>query len=734
MGRQPVLTDVFERISDAFVALDRNWCYTYMNKKAGEIFNRNPGEMTGKHIWTEFPGVIDQPFYKACHHARSTQEYIYLEEYYPSYDRWLENHVYPSAEGLSIFFRDITAPKKAEEKILKANRLYNFLSSINHMIIRTKDQSSLFKEVCEIAVSVGQFRMAWIGMIDENANEIMPVMFAGEERGYLTGIEKIASVAIPPGKGPTGTAVREGRIVVCHDIETDPLLASLREEALARGYRSSIALPIKRFEKIIGAFTVYASERDFFDVAETALLNEATKDIAFALEILEKEELRKNAEEALVKSERRYQTLAEISPVGIFHTDETGYTTYVNPAWCRISGLPFEKALANGWLDAVHDGDKEGLAKTWEEAAKSHRISLMEYRFVRPDGSIRWVMGQAVPEKNPENEVIGYVGTITDITDRKKAEEDLRFNKQQLHLIYDSVADPIFLLDVKENNRFTFISVNQTFLAATGLTEEQVLNKDINDILPPSSLNLVLGKYEEAILNKKSIHWEEVSEYPAGVKTGIVSVTPVFDNKGNCTRLVGTVHDITGPKKYEEMLLTEKRFSESIINSLPGILYLYDEDRKFIRWNKNFQLVSEYSDEEIAAMDPLDFFDDIEKKEVEEKIRQVFITGMAEVEAGFFTKSKTRIPYYFNGCRITLENKTCLIGMGVDISELKNARDAVAEREKRFSHTLDQMMEGVQIYDFDWRCLYINDAAVRQGPHPKEVVLNKTLTENYPGI
>jgi len=111
------LADVFERITDAFVALDKNWCYTYMNKKAGEIFNCDSKQIIGKHIWTEFPEGADQPFRKAYEKAMREQQYVYLEEYYSPYDRWFENHIYPSPEGLSIFFRDITEKKKQRQKL-----------------------------------------------------------------------------------------------------------------------------------------------------------------------------------------------------------------------------------------------------------------------------------------------------------------------------------------------------------------------------------------------------------------------------------------------------------------------------------------------------------------------------------------------------------------------------------------------------------------------------------------
>ncbi len=129
MHQQPDIAAFIERITEAFVALDKNWNYTYLNKKAGEILNRNSGELIGKHIWTEFPGSIDQPVYNAYNQAIKNQEYVQVEEHYLPLDRWFENHIYPSADGLSIFFRDITERKKAEEEINRSKELLEMAES-----------------------------------------------------------------------------------------------------------------------------------------------------------------------------------------------------------------------------------------------------------------------------------------------------------------------------------------------------------------------------------------------------------------------------------------------------------------------------------------------------------------------------------------------------------------------------------------------------------------------------
>jgi PAS domain S-box-containing protein len=107
--------NVLERVADGFVALDREWRYTYVNGKAGEMFGRRPEDLVGKHIWTEFPEGVGQRFHLAYEKALAQQVPIVMEEYYPPWNRWYENRIYPSKDGLTIFFTDITGRKKAEE-------------------------------------------------------------------------------------------------------------------------------------------------------------------------------------------------------------------------------------------------------------------------------------------------------------------------------------------------------------------------------------------------------------------------------------------------------------------------------------------------------------------------------------------------------------------------------------------------------------------------------------------
>jgi PAS domain S-box-containing protein len=139
---------------------------------------------------------------------------------------------------------------------------------------------------------------------------------------------------------------------------------------------------------------------------------------------------KKIAEDALKASQQLFHTLALVSPVGIFRTDTSGYTTYVNPRWSELSGIPFEDALGFGWMKGVHPEDQKPMSDQWAEACKNKIESLAHYRFIKPDGSIVWVMGNSVPEI-VDGETIGYVGTITDITQIKLFEESLLIAKEK---------------------------------------------------------------------------------------------------------------------------------------------------------------------------------------------------------------------------------------------------------------------------------------------------------------
>ena len=194
--------------------------------------------------------------------------------------------------------REIAGRRQSEQRVLQLNRLYAVLSRTSQSTSHIRERDALFQAACRIAVEDGLFRMAWVGTVNPRTGAIEPAAFAGFEDGYLGRIH-IATTDTPEGRGPTGRALRERRHFVCSDIAGNPQLLPWRDDALARGYRSSAAFPIQLGDSVVGVFTVYAAEPGFFNDEIVGVLSEAASEISFALESMDGEARRRQAEEDL---------------------------------------------------------------------------------------------------------------------------------------------------------------------------------------------------------------------------------------------------------------------------------------------------------------------------------------------------------------------------------------------------------------------------------------------------
>ncbi len=201
------------------------------------------------------------------------------------------------SDGSRLFVaivQDITERKHAESRIMSLNRVYAMLTGINPAIVRVQGRQELFNEACRVAVEHGQFVMAWIGVLDPKTLEVTPAAVAamtGMDVPELFTIRLNVRGDLPQGQGETGRAIREKTLVFSNDISVEPGIGgALRKAAIQRGFRSVIALPLQFGGEVVGNFTLFAKESNFFDTAEIKLLTELAGEISFALDHIEKEE------------------------------------------------------------------------------------------------------------------------------------------------------------------------------------------------------------------------------------------------------------------------------------------------------------------------------------------------------------------------------------------------------------------------------------------------------------
>ncbi|TAE59970.1 MAG: PAS domain S-box protein [Nostocales cyanobacterium] len=316
---------------------------------------------------------------------------------------------------------------------------------------------------------------------------------------------------------------------------------------------------------------------------------------------------RKEIEQALQESERRYATLTTSAPVGIYRIDSKGNCLYVNPKWCEITGLTFLEAIGSGWKKALYPGDREKVETEWNLLVKTGKIFCLEYRFQLVNGVENWVFGQAVAEKDSTGKTIGYIGTITDISSRKKAEQALRQSEQLYRTLVDNFPNGAVVLF---DHNLRYVLVGGLELARKGLDKQQMEGKTIWEIFPVETCEVVVPHMRKALAGETIIAEVEYQD-----RLYITHNIPVRNQHDQVIAGIIMTQDITEQKKSENALRdSEERFRQFAENSQEVILVREVESGKLLYvnpayteiWGKSIESLYENPDSWKDAIHPDD--------------------------------------------------------------------------------------------------------------------------------
>jgi signal transduction histidine kinase len=336
---------------------------------------------------------------------------------------------------------EIAERVRVEDQLRAANRTLRTVNRCNEALVRATEEIELVKAICRILVEDGGMRMAWVGYRQESP-VWRRIAQAGYDDGYLDNIE-LASANASTAQGPTAVAIRTGEPYLTDDIATDPHFVPWRVEALRRGYRSLLALPLKSDGISFGAITLYADRPRAFDEQSRSHFAELANDLAFGVMAI-----RTRADRARVEAElRRIEAYLEEGQ-RLTHTGSWAWNVashenvYWSPEQYRIFGLDpvedshaFEKAL-----EQILPEDRVNFIEILDTAIREKKDFDVEWRFPLPDGSLRYHHSIGHPVLGKDGEVVEYVGTLVDVTEqrlarialerenaeRRRAEEELR--------------------------------------------------------------------------------------------------------------------------------------------------------------------------------------------------------------------------------------------------------------------------------------------------------------------
>ena len=336
---------------------------------------------------------------------------------------------------------DVTHHKKIEKDLIDTNRSLKMVREINQTLIYIKDEKKLLDESCRIAVETGGYRMAWVGFAEnDEAKTVRPVAQMGFGEGYLE-TAGITWADTEYGRGPTGTAIRTGEIRMIRNFLEDPAAAPWREEAIKRGYGSSIALPLMNEGIAFGAMNIYASETDAFNDEEIGILKELASDLAFGITDRRMRSERREREAIIRKNEIELKEAQRIGNFGNFDWDARTDVIIWSDEYYRIYGFePGQKPPGyEEHLKAYSPESAERLDAAVKKSMQTGEPYEIDLEYIRPDGARRWITARGEVKRDESGKIMGLRGTAQDITERRQVEERL----QELNMLKDKFIQTV---------------------------------------------------------------------------------------------------------------------------------------------------------------------------------------------------------------------------------------------------------------------------------------------------
>ncbi|WP_051299895.1 hybrid sensor histidine kinase/response regulator [Methylobacter luteus] len=217
--------------------------------------------------------------------------------------------------------RFVAERKSKEAELQKLNRTLSVIMRSSQIMMRATDEMVYLNEICRIIAEDCEHIMVWIGYAEHDEHKtVRPVAHAGFEKSYLENLN-VSWADNDQGRGPTGTCIRTGKPSICRNTLTDPNFKPWREEALKRGYVSSLAFPLLAHDVVFGAIAIYSTQPDHFSEDEIELLAELADDLSFGIAALRLRQEHKQAEKALQRSEARYRSLFETMTEGLMFNE-----------------------------------------------------------------------------------------------------------------------------------------------------------------------------------------------------------------------------------------------------------------------------------------------------------------------------------------------------------------------------------------------------------------------------
>ncbi|OUL19060.1 hypothetical protein BV378_33975 [Nostoc sp. RF31YmG] len=413
---------------------------------------------------------------------------------------------------------------------------------------------------------------------------------------------------------------------------------------------------------------------------DVSLLRKVSGEPVYFISTLQDIGERKQAQIALQQSEERYRSLIAATSQIVWTADTEGRSPDM-PSMRAYTGLTESEIINLGWLNAIHPEDREKTTQAWMQAVQTTSLYEVEYRIRGADGNYRYFQGRGVPILNENGTIREWVGTCTDIHDRKQAEEALKESNILLRSILESTPDIIVVKD-REGR---YVALNSNTANFLGKTIEDILGKDDSEVFPPEIAREMMAKDRQIISTGITEAYEEYISNGVTNCTFITTKAPWRDAAGNILGIVATTRDISDRKQAELALQKSEERFRSLIEATSQIVWSTDAEGAFVTDQPQWRAFTGQTVEELWGWGWLNTVHPEDKADTTE----VWLAALANrtvYEADLRIQRDDGEYRYFNARGVPILNADSTIrewvGANTDITERKQAEIALAKAKE----------------------------------------------------
>ncbi|HEX9979610.1 MAG TPA: PAS domain S-box protein [Flavobacterium sp.] len=579
--------------------LNHEFRYVYLNDIMAEQAKAPKESLLGHTMMEKFPGIENTEMFTLLGKCMKDRQPRRMENHFAYPDgtsRWFDLVIEPAEEGVCVLSLDITQQKLSLERLTTTRNLYAFLSQINQNIVHVKDAPALFSNSCHIALARGMFSMAWIQLFSHDGMTVSLAAQAGLPDEVLPLLVEIES---RPGS-PHDTVFTNGQYHICTDFSTCFKQEGMMALAAAKDIRECILLPIKKSGAVVGTFTLCSSNPLIFDKNVIDMLTEVAGDISFALDVFETERMRLEAEALVKANEKRFRALIEKSADMKTMATAEGRLVYGSPSVTKILGYDLPAMFNTFLFDIVHPDDIEDFKVQREKLLREPGgYFRFEMRIKHTKGHWVWCEGVATNLLH-EPGVNALVSNFIDISEKKAAEQQREFDRNNLYALINNTSDLLWSVDTD----FLLITSNKPFNDFIRSRYGKVLEKGsyVLELTPPEQQDWYLQHYRRAfageaftesrLMKSPTPIWAELSFFP--IRSG--------------KQIIGTacqLRNVTGQKNLEQSLHMKIREISDYKHALDqsSIVAITDQKGIIRHVNDNFCSISKYSRSALIGQD-----------------------------------------------------------------------------------------------------------------------------------